>query len=130
MLGAQRARFTIGSHGIPTGRDTETGDGKEATSARPSVEDERAGRMGRKEIERMIAEALGETEEERPAPRRRVPHGDHILRQYVELCGKDSGPEPSGDVSLPAAPAKPEAEPADKKAIPSAVKRALARLKR
>ena len=83
--------------------------------------------MGREEIEKMIAEALGEAEEE-PKPRRPVPHQEHILKQYVELCEKDLAPDPSGDVVLPAAAAARAPQPAETKL--SLVKRAVARVKR
>ncbi len=87
--------------------------------------------MARYDIERMIAEALGETQEQTtlsaPPPRSPLPHGEHILNQYVKLCGPTEAlPDPSADVELPAAPAP---GPTRKDRLSSVVKRAVARIK-
>ncbi len=88
--------------------------------------------MPRHDIERMIAEALGETAEQatNPPPRRPLPHGEHILNQYAKLCEEtEAPPDPSADVELPAVPA-PAPAPARKDRISTVFKKAVARIKR
>ncbi len=90
--------------------------------------------MARHDIERMIAEALGnedaETKAHSTSPRKPLPHGQQILDQYAKLWEELEAhqPEPSADVELPAAP---EVRPVGSDhMIHLIVKKALARIKR
>src|SRR5512147_2221961 len=89
--------------------------------------------MAREDIEKMIADAIGETEEPRkPAVGKPLPHAQHILDQYAALCRTEecTDAEPSGDVELPAAPADRPASSELPNRLSSIVKRAIGRVKR
>ena len=86
--------------------------------------------MARDDIEKMIADALAGSDE----PRHRakpVAHAQHILAQYVALCGDapPRGAEQSTDVALPVAPADPPIAGARTTAV-SRILKALGRLRR
>jgi hypothetical protein len=88
--------------------------------------------VGRREIDRMIAESLEPSGAPRPIPGRRpLPHGNHILEQYVALCreGECKQAEPSAEVVLPAAPAPSRQAPAAGNPLSALLRRALARVK-
>jgi hypothetical protein len=87
--------------------------------------------MARDDIKKMIEDALAAPEEKRAGPKP-IAHAQHILTQYVKLCGDPPPPEAegSGDVELPAMPAESPPPRGSTNPISRVVKNALARVKR